>query len=506
MDTISTSGAVPRTALYLSSAHDERVAEFLAQAGWQVERASSIAEIERVLERHEIPVGLVDVPVRWTPQQRHTLASCMERNQTTWIAQVTPGQTEDETLRRFILDYCFDFVTMPCLDERLLFALGHAHGLAGLRGSGATPQLSLGKHEMIGQCDAMLKLYRGIEKCANTDAPVFIAGASGTGKELTARAIHERSTRAGHEHVAINCAAVPATLLQSELFGHERGAFTGATQRKIGRIEAAHGGTLFLDEIGDMPIECQAVLLRFLQEGTIERLGGSGPIKVDVRVISATHVDLEAAVESGRFRADLYHRLCVLKLQEPPLRERGGDIKLLAHYALGMFRQDNARKLRGFTSDAITAMCNYPWPGNVRELFNCVRRAVVMAEGRFITACDLGLPVDPAFSPRTLAEIRAEAERTAVQQALKRHGYNLSGAAEELGVSRATLYRLMNAVGVRTEPAPIRLLRTQQSQESQESQDSDEIQQTPGAANSRGKLADEATHLDEARLLASQEI
>jgi DNA-binding NtrC family response regulator len=500
MITNSTSGAVPRTALYLSSAHDERVADCLAQAGWQVERAGSIAEMERVLERHDIPVGLFDVPAYWTPQQRHTLASCMERNQTTWIAQVSPGQTDDEALRRFILDYCFDFVTLPCVDERLLFALGHAHGLAALRVSSATPQLSLGKHEMIGQCDAMLKLYRGIEKCANTDAPVFIAGASGTGKELTARAIHDRSARAEREHVAINCAAVPATLLQSELFGHERGAFTGATQRKIGRIEAASGGTLFLDEIGDMPIECQAVLLRFLQEGTIERLGGNGPIKVDVRVISATHVELEAAVEAGRFRADLYHRLCVLKLQEPPLRERGGDIKLLAHYALGMFRQDNARKIRGFTSDAITAMCNYSWPGNVRELFNCVRRAVVMAEGRFITARDLGLPVDPAFAPRTLAEIRAEAERTAVQEALKRHGFNLSGAAEELGVSRATLYRLMNAVGVRSEPASVRLLRTQAADGTEGTHDAPAVGHPRHLPDERGAAA-----IDEARLLASQE-
>ncbi|KAF1067403.1 MAG: Phenol regulator MopR [Pseudomonas citronellolis] len=163
------------------------------------------------------------------------------------------------------------------------------------------------------------------------------------------------------------------------MFGHERGAFTGALQRKIGRIESAHGGTLFLDEIGDMPHECQAVLLRFLQEGTIERLGGNDPINVDVRVISATHVDLDKAVEDGRFRSDLYHRLCVLRLVEPPLRERGGDIKLLANYALSMYRQDGARKLRGLSSDAIVAMSNYPWPGNVRELINVIEQAVVLA-------------------------------------------------------------------------------------------------------------------------------
>ncbi|CAG4916330.1 sigma-54-dependent transcriptional regulator [Paraburkholderia saeva] len=460
MDTICTSDVASRVALCVLPSGDERIVRFLEEAGWHVAYTTSVAEAEHILDCSEISVGLVEVPRDCTSQHLRALESCLERTHTTWIAAVWPGQTDDESLRRFILDYCFDFVTMPCVDERLTFALGHAHGLSSLRSRAAMPQqLTLGRHEMIGQCDAMLQLYRGIDKCAQNDAPVFIAGASGTGKELTARAIHERSTRAESEYVAINCAAVPPTLLQSELFGHERGAFTGAAQRKIGRIEAAHGGTLFLDEIGDMPIECQAVLLRFLQEGTIERLGGTGSIKVDVRVISATHVNLEAAVEAGRFRADLYHRLCVLKLSEPPLCERGEDVKLLASYALDMFRRDNSRKLRGFTSDAITAMCSYTWPGNVRELFNCVRRAVVMAEGRFITAADLGLPVDPENARRTLSEIRAEAERAAVQQALRRHGYNLSGAAEELGVSRATLYRLMNAVGLRPEPGQMRMLR-----------------------------------------------
>jgi len=274
---------------------------------------------------------------------------------------------------------------------------------------------------------------------------VFVAGESGTGKELTARAIHVRSPRSAQAFVAINCAAIPPTLLQAELFGHERGAFTGAVQRKTGRIESAHQGTLFLDEIGDMPHECQAVLLRFLQEGTIERLGGTSEIKVDVRVISATHVNLEKAVEDGRFRSDLYHRLCVLRLVEPPLRERGGDIKLLANYALSMYRQDGARKIRGFSSDAVVAMSNYGWPGNVRELINCVRRAVVMSEGRFITASDLGLPQSANAPPVTLAEIRSKAEKDAIEQALQRHGYKLSEAAADLGVSRATLYRLMHA-------------------------------------------------------------
>jgi DNA-binding NtrC family response regulator len=229
-------------------------------------------------------------------------------------------------------------------------------------------------------------------------------------------------------------------------------------QKKIGRIEAAEGGTLFLDEIGDMPHECQAVLLRFLQEGTIERLGGNASIKIDARIVSATHVDLQQAIEAGRFRADLFHRLCVLRLDEPPLRARGHDIKLLAHHAMSLHKRDGGRKFRGFSSDAIAAMFNYSWPGNVRELINCVRRAVVMAEGRFITASDLGLPDAEPKQGRTLAEIRCEAERTAVREALVRHAYSLSSAAVELGVSRATLYRLLNSIGLRSEATMTRQL------------------------------------------------
>jgi DNA-binding NtrC family response regulator len=434
-----------RTVLCVSSKPDEILTKFLAACGWQVVHAKTTALAERVIERDNIKVGLIELPEDCSTQYLSALEACMRRVETNWVAQIAPGQADHEPVSRFILDYCFDFVTTPCLNERLIFALGHAHGLSSLRKARVTPEASLGRHEMVGQCEAMQQLYRYIDKCAVTDAPVFVAGESGTGKELTARAIHVRSPRSAQSFVAINCAAIPPTLLQAELFGHERGAFTGAVQRKIGRIETAHQGTLFLDEIGDMPHECQAVLLRFLQEGTIERLGGSNEIKVDVRVISATHVDLEKAVEDGRFRSDLYHRLCVLRLIEPPLRDRGNDIKLLANYALSMYRQDGARKIRGFSSDAVVAMSRYGWPGNVRELINCVRRAVVMSEGRFITAADLGLPQTANVPALTLAEIRSKAEKDAIVQALQRHGYKLTEAAADLGVSRATLYRLMHA-------------------------------------------------------------
>jgi DNA-binding NtrC family response regulator len=249
--------------------------------------------------------------------------------------------------------------------------------------------------------------------------------------------------------VPINCGAIPPHLLQSELFGYERGAFTGANQRKIGRVEAANGGTLFLDEIGDLPLESQASLLRFLQERKVERLGGHGAIDVDVRIISATHVDMNAAMIEGRFRSDLYHRLCVLQIDEPPLRARGKDIELLARHMLDRFKKDASRRLRGFAPDAIAALHNYSWPGNVRELINRVRRAIVMSEGRAITARDLELAEYVEIVPVSLAQAREAAERQAIELALLRHRGRLGDAAQELGISRVTLYRLLCAHGMR---------------------------------------------------------
>jgi DNA-binding NtrC family response regulator len=495
MDSTSAAPASERTVLCVSSAADEELMAFLSTAGWNVLQARTTAAAERLLERSDdIKVGLIDLPEDCTAQQLSALEACMQRGETNWIAQIAPGRADDELTSRFILDYCFDFVTRPCLNERLIFALGHAHGLSNLRRASVKPKPSLGKHGMVGHCDAMQRLYRRLDKCAQTDAPVFIAGESGTGKELTARAVHDCSARNQQPFVAINCAAIPPTLLQAELFGHERGAFTGALQRKIGRIEHANGGTLFLDEIGDMPHECQAVLLRFLQEGTIERLGGNASIKVDVRVISATHVHLEAAVADGRFRSDLYHRLCVLRLDEPPLRERGSDIRLLADYALSMYRQDGTHKIRGFSSGAVVAMSNYAWPGNVRELINCVRRAVVMAEGRFITETDLGLPAASAERTKTLAEIRMKAEIEAIEDALRRHGHNLSGAAADLGVSRATLYRLMNANRMQTDVNSMRQIRMRRQQHDGEADTGDDAEDEAGTPLSAAAASAGITH------------
>jgi DNA-binding NtrC family response regulator len=370
-----------------------------------------------------------------------------------WIAIVVPEQMQNASLRRLIRDYCFDYVTVPVDPERIVAAVGHAWGMAIL--IEPAPHMPAGsthpgiEGEMVGSCEAMLALFRSIRKVATTDAPVFISGESGTGKELTAVAIHERSPRRDKPFVAVNCGAIPPHLLQSELFGYERGAFTGASQRKIGRVEAANGGTLFLDEIGDLPLESQASLLRFLQERKVERLGGHASVPVDVRVISATHVDMPAAMADNRFRADLYHRLCVLQIDEPPLRARGKDIELLALYMLQRFKKDASRRLHGFTPDAIAALHNYSWPGNVRELINRVRRAIVMTEGRRITACDLELSQHVEVVPVTIAQAREAGERQAIELALLRHRGRFGDAARELGVSRVTLYRLLVAHGMR---------------------------------------------------------
>jgi DNA-binding NtrC family response regulator len=451
MSRTRTRPALERKVLYVATRENTRLVQFLATTGWQVSHATTPAVADALLARGAYAVGLIDLSNGHTPQQLCALESLLTRDATSWIALVAPGQAQEADTRRFILDFCFDYMTEPFVDELVSLALGHAFGLYVLREAHDDLPRSPGNHQMIGRCDAMLKLYGAISKCAGTNAPVFIFGESGTGKELTARALHEQSKRSQGAFVAINCAATPPTLLQSELFGYERGAFTGAVQRKIGRIEQADGGTLFLDEIGDMPFECQAILLRFLQEGTFERLGGNAPIRVDARIVSATHVDLTAAMRDGRFRTDLYHRLCVLQLNEPPLRERSDDIRLLATHLLEVFKKDSSHKVRGFSQDAIRAMYSYAWPGNVRELLNHVRRAIVMAEGRLIRAEDLGLPGGADRLPRTLAEIRLEGDRTAIKEALRRHGYNMSGAAHDLGISRATLYRLMRTAGVRPE-------------------------------------------------------
>ena len=296
----------------------------------------------------------------------------------------------------------------------------------------------------------MLKVCRMVERIAPSDATVLLLGDSGTGKEVLARALHQLSPRAKERFVAINCAAIPENLLESELFGYEKGAFTGATRQTIGKIEHAHKGTLFLDEIGDLPMSLQAKLLRFLQERTVERLGGRAEIPVDIRVLGATNKDLDQLMKAGDFREDLYYRISEISVSIPPLRERQGDRSLLAHALLERFGQDQRKARLGFTSDAIRAIEAYGWPGNVREMENVIRRAVIMADGPRITPEDLGLdapPEDNEILP--LREVRDAAEQEAVIRAMGRCNGNIAHAADLLGVTRPTLYNLLDKYGLR---------------------------------------------------------
>lgn len=301
---------------------------------------------------------------------------------------------------------------------------------------------------IISRDPAMLKLCRSVEKVAPSSATVMLLGDSGSGKELIARGLHNLSTRHDKRFVAINCAAIPEHLLESELFGYEKGAFTGAQRQTPGKLEMAHGGTFFFDEIGDMALALQAKLLRFLQERVIERVGGRSEINIDVRVICATHRNLKTLSAEGGFREDLYYRLSEIVLTIPPLRDRAGDCALLAHHFRNKFCAGESRSLLAFSVEALAAIEAYAWPGNVREMENCIRRAVIMADGPQITPADLGLP-DGQEESVNLRQVRETAEYQVMVKALARADGNIVKAAELLGVSRPTLYDLMNHHGLK---------------------------------------------------------
>lgn len=362
-----------------------------------------------------------------------------------WIALVSPNALQWPNVRKLIGDLFNDYHTLPLDRERLLMALGHAHGKATLCKQGQLHQKDIGQYQMVGTSPAMQELYRALRKMHSTDAPVLITGESGTGKELAARAIHRISPRAQAPFVTVNCASLPKNLIHSELFGHEKGAFSGAHQRRIGRIEAADNGTIFLDEIGELPHDLQVNLLRFLQEKVIERVGSTSEIRLNVRVIAATNIDLEKAVDEGRFRRDLYYRINVLRIKMPPLRDREGDIELLAKSYFEKFSKENKSAVRNFSQQAFAAMRRHHWPGNVRELINRVRRAMVMSGNRLLTAADLGLEERIRVgSAITLDHARVQAEQDMILRTLSYNGDNMSLTARQLGVSRATLYRMVN--------------------------------------------------------------
>ncbi len=415
--------------------------------GWNVRMARSIEDAERALRMDAGHVAALWMSSTSAAQAARIHDLVTHHRQTAWIALAEPSALECPVLADLVAQCFLDYHTLPLDTGRLVLGLGHAYGISRMRRAAvARHQLDGGEEsEMVGTSVQMRAVFRSIRRVAAANAPVLIVGESGTGKELAAQAVHERSRRARAPFLAVNCAALPPGLIQSELFGHERGAFTGAHARRIGHIEAAEGGTLFLDEIGDIPLELQVHLLRFLQESQIQRVGGNETLRVDVRIIAATNVDLELAVQAGKFREDLFYRLNVLRLEMPPLREREGDVELLARFFFERFVRQERSRVKGFTRRALETINMHDWPGNVRELINRIRRAIVMCEGDFISPADLGLERRrTSREPTTLEQARIHSERDAIQNALRRHLGNVTQAARELGVSRMTMYRLLD--------------------------------------------------------------
>ena len=418
--------------------------------------AGDRAEALMQLKRHQPAVVLQDLGLPPDPagvtEGLMTLSEILAASPHCKVIVMTGNHERDNALRA-IAAGAYDFYQKP-LDTDVLKLLVsrafHVHQIEArvreLQSMDAASRLT----GIIATDDAMLKVCRMVEKVAPANVSVLITGESGTGKELVARAVHENSAHARGRFVAINCAAIPEQLLESELFGYEKGAFTGAVKQTNGKVELADGGTLFLDEIGDMPLALQAKLLRFLQGRVIERVGGRTEIPINVRVVCATNRNLQQFISEQRFREDLYYRIGEVIIPLPPLRERHGGPTVLAHAILRRQQESQTRRLRGFSEDAIAALETYQWPGNVRELENKVKTASIMAEGNVITAADLGLTMDNGtLAPLSLKEVRARAERRAITQAMLICENNVSRAAELLGITRPTLYDLMERYGMR---------------------------------------------------------
>jgi DNA-binding NtrC family response regulator len=421
----------------------------LRDAGWEVVVANDLVKARQILQHHQFFACVLVLP-QTDPQTLDRIEVCMKlATSAEWLGVLGPRALESAAMRELIVNYFFDYHTDPVDPGYLARTLGHAYGRAMLRREHDNYLRSAESMGMVGQSAVIGRLRRQIRKVAATSAPVLIGGESGSGKELAAQAVHKMSNRArSGPFIAVNCGAISPSLIQSELFGHERGAYTGASTSKCGLIEAADGGTLFLDEIGDLSLDLQINLLRFLQEKTINRVGGTEAIHVDVRVIAASHVDLAEAVASGRFREDLFYRLNVLSIIVPPLRERKEDVPQLALHFFNICAVDKKTRAGGFNRKAMAALTSHDWPGNVRELYNRVQRAVVMTERSMISPSDLGLEEDEMISYIDLDSARTVAECDAIHLSLNRVGRNVTHAARELGISRMTLYRLMEKHGI----------------------------------------------------------
>src|SRR5579875_2787881 len=415
----------PKRCLLIVENHDVVVAG---------DRASALEQ----LERHAPAVVLQDLGLppdaAGTSEGFATIAELLERAPYTKIIVVTGNGDLDNAVKA-IGSGAFDFCSKPLdleAENRKLRS-----------------QSSVALEGIIGHSQPMREACRLVEKVGPTNASVMLLGETGTGKELFARALHRLSARRDGPFVAINCAAIPEPLLEAELFGYEKGAYTGAHRQTRGKIELAGGGTLLLDEIGDMPPALQSKLLRFLQERVIERIGGRETIPVDVRIVCATHQDLPALIRAGRFREDLFYRVSEVSIRLPPLRDRTGDAVLLARHFLEQAAARHGRAVRGFSAKALKAIEAYPWPGNVRELENTVNSAVIMAEGKQIGPDDLHLGASGGEEVLDLRQVRSEAEKRAIQRAMTKVGSNLSRVADLLGVSRPTLYDLLEKYGLK---------------------------------------------------------
>jgi two-component system NtrC family response regulator len=421
----------------------------------QLSLAETREEAAVAIRTAACPVAIVDLGLPPHPEDPTegfaTLAMIRELFPSTKVIIATGQGSRANALKAIELG-AFDFYEKPVEPEVLRLIVDRALRQADLEAeirrlaeAAAAPPTG----GIIGSSPQIVTLLRTIEKIAPTDISVLLLGESGTGKELLAHAVHRLSARSSKPFIPISCAAIPETLLESELFGHEKGAFTGAIKQTIGKIEAAHGGTLFLDEIGDVPQAMQVKLLRFLQNQVIERIGGRRSIQVDVRIVCATHQNLSQLIEDGRFREDLFYRINEAGVQVPPLRERVGDAALLANYFLKKFAGEFGRPVRGFTPAAMRAIQEHPWRGNVRELENRVKRATIMASGHSVETADLELgSASEAKSLLNLREARLDAEARVLRQALTQTGSNVSQAAKLLGVSRPTLYDLMRQHGL----------------------------------------------------------
>ena len=424
-----------------------------AYEGYRVVSALDRPQAMELLRLHEPAVVTLDLGLPPDPDGTTegfaALAEILRLKPDTKVI-VASGHGAHESALRAIALGAYDFYRKPLDIDELGLIVARAFQLHALEGENRRleEQASEGGTvlgSMISAAPEMLRVARTVERVAPNDVSVMLLGASGTGKELLARAVHEKSRRAKGPFVAINCAAIPENLLEAELFGYERGSFTGAVKTTPGKIEMASGGTLFLDEIGDVPLPLQVKLLRFLQERVIERIGGRQTIAVDLRIVCATHQDLGTMQADGRFREDLYYRLAEMVVRIPALAERPGDAVLLARHFVRRFARELHSPVTGLAPDAVAAIDSYAWPGNVRELENRLKRAVIMADGKLVGALDLDLPgvSEDAFDLINLRAAREKADRRAIHQALVRTEHNISGAAKLLGISRPTLYDLL---------------------------------------------------------------